>query len=187
MTKSGRQVQKPTQFNPTDTASAQKRKHYGKRTVEQALCKVCTRGLSPNMNQIVFCDGCNFCWHQMCHEPYIDDDFVSNETRSWFCGRCLAKREKALARKKTLSEHKGVSWAAKGADQVSCICSACRQYNHANPFTEADIFHQHATFPTGQPPNVQHRATPRAPHLPRSRAGGVQAGCTGTIRRTCDT
>ncbi|KAH8161407.1 hypothetical protein CIB48_g6849 [Xylaria polymorpha] len=101
----------------SNTASAQKRKHYGKRTVEQALCKVCTRGLSPNMNQIVFCDGCNFCWHQMCHEPYIDDDFVSNETRSWFCGRCLAKREKALARKKTLSEHKGVSWAAKGADQ----------------------------------------------------------------------
>ncbi|KAI8949405.1 hypothetical protein F4801DRAFT_553498 [Xylaria longipes] len=117
MTKSGRQVQKPTQFNPADATSSQKRKHYGKRTVEQALCKVCTRGLSPNMNQIVFCDGCNFCWHQMCHDPYIDDDFVSNETRSWFCGRCLAKREKALARKKTLSEHRGVSWASKSADQ----------------------------------------------------------------------
>ncbi|KAI0448701.1 hypothetical protein F5B21DRAFT_496671 [Xylaria acuta] len=117
MTKSGRQVQKPAQFNPADTASAQKRKHYGKRTVEQALCKVCTRGLSPNMNQIVFCDGCNFCWHQMCHDPYIDDDFVSHETRSWFCGRCLAKREKALARKKTLSEHRGVSWASKSAEQ----------------------------------------------------------------------
>ncbi|KAI1746733.1 hypothetical protein F4782DRAFT_474868 [Xylaria castorea] len=117
MTKSGRQVQKPTQFNPADKASSQKRKHYGKRTVEQALCKVCTRGLSPNMNQIVFCDGCNFCWHQMCHDPYIDDDFVNNETRSWFCGRCLVKREKALARKKTLSEHRGVSWASKSTDQ----------------------------------------------------------------------
>ncbi|TRX93655.1 hypothetical protein FHL15_005331 [Xylaria flabelliformis] len=92
MTKSGRQVQKPSHFNPADAANSQKRKHYGKRTVEQALCK-------------------------MCHDPYIDDDFVSNETRSWFCGRCLAKREKALARKRILSEHRGVSWASKSMDQ----------------------------------------------------------------------
>lgn len=119
-TKSGRQIQKPTQFNPADPANSQKRKHYGKRTAEQALCKVCTRGLSPAKNQIVFCDGCNFCWHQMCHDPYIDDDFVSDESRSWFCGRCLSKREKALAKKKTLIEHKGVSWASKSADQVRC-------------------------------------------------------------------
>ncbi|KAI0970161.1 hypothetical protein F4678DRAFT_437691 [Xylaria arbuscula] len=117
MTKSGRQVQKPTQFNPADATSSQKRKHYGKRTVEQALCKVCTRGLSPNMNQIVFCDGCNFCWHQMCHDPYIDDDFVSDESRSWLCGRCMSKREKALSKKKTVVEHKGISWASKNADQ----------------------------------------------------------------------
>ncbi|KAI0539485.1 hypothetical protein GGR58DRAFT_500126 [Xylaria digitata] len=117
MTKSGRQVQKPAQFNPSDSVSSQKRKSYGKRTAEQALCKVCTRGLSPSMNQIVFCDGCNFCWHQMCHDPYIDDDFVNDETRSWFCGRCLAKREKALAKKKTLVEYKGISWASKSADQ----------------------------------------------------------------------
>jgi hypothetical protein len=118
-TKSGRQVQKPTQFNPADAAGSQKRKHYGKRTAEQALCKVCTRGLSPNTNQIVFCDGCNLCWHQLCHDPYIDDDFVSDENRSWFCGRCVAKREKALAKKKTLEDYKGVSWASKSAEQVS--------------------------------------------------------------------
>jgi hypothetical protein len=119
MTKSGRQVQKPTQFNPADTVGAQKRKHYGKRTAEQALCKVCTRGQSPHKNHIVFCDGCNYCWHQLCHDPYIDDDFVSDESRSWFCSRCEAKREKALAKKKTLGDFKGVSWASKSADQVS--------------------------------------------------------------------
>ncbi|RYP67265.1 hypothetical protein DL771_007354 [Monosporascus sp. 5C6A] len=107
MTKSGRQVQKPSQYNPSSAAGTQKRKHYGKRTPEQALCKVCTRGLSPLKNQIVFCDGCNFCWHQLCHDPYIDDDFVSNETRSWFCNRCLAKRERHLAKKKTLGGFKG--------------------------------------------------------------------------------
>ncbi|KAI1825456.1 hypothetical protein F4861DRAFT_537923 [Xylaria intraflava] len=117
MTKSGRQIQKPTQFNPADASGTHKRKNYGKRTAEQALCKVCTRGLSPAMNRIVFCDGCNFCWHQMCHDPYIDDDFVSNESRSWFCGRCMAKREKALAKKKTLEEYKGVSWGSKSGEQ----------------------------------------------------------------------
>ncbi|KAI1415529.1 hypothetical protein F5Y13DRAFT_156229 [Hypoxylon sp. FL1857] len=128
MTKSGRQVQKPTQYNPSqqsarDGASAQKRKGYGKRTPEQALCKVCTRGLSLAANQIVFCDGCNCCWHQMCHEPYIDDDFVSNESRSWFCSRCLAKRERHLARKKSLEGFKGVSWAAKSAEQKRAYLS----------------------------------------------------------------
>ncbi|KAI1109793.1 hypothetical protein F5Y14DRAFT_444420 [Nemania sp. NC0429] len=123
MTNPGRQVQKPTQFNPTGAGGGQKRRHYGKRTAEQALCKVCTRGLSPNKNQIVFCDGCNSCWHQMCHDPYIDDDFVSDESRSWFCSRCLAKRERALARKKTLEDYKGVSWASKSAEQKRTFLS----------------------------------------------------------------
>ncbi|KAI0159836.1 hypothetical protein GGR57DRAFT_458824 [Xylariaceae sp. FL1272] len=116
MTKSGRQVQKPTTYNPSEMTGS-KRKHYGKRTTEQALCKVCTRSLSPNTNQIVFCDGCNSCWHQLCHEPYIDDDFVSNESQSWLCSRCVAKREKALAKKKTVEGFKGVSWASKNASQ----------------------------------------------------------------------
>ncbi|KAK8070018.1 hypothetical protein PG994_006634 [Apiospora phragmitis] len=117
MTKSGRQVQKPTQFTPAQAATASKKKHYGKRTPEQALCKVCTRGLSPATNQIVFCDGCNVCWHQLCHDPYIDDEFVSDESRSWFCRGCIAKREKQLAKKKSVDGFKGVSWATKSAEQ----------------------------------------------------------------------
>ncbi|KAI1638623.1 hypothetical protein F4809DRAFT_238926 [Biscogniauxia mediterranea] len=122
MTKSGRQVQKPAQYNPSQ--QSQKRRNYGKRTAEQALCKVCTRGLSPTNNQIVFCDGCNFCWHQLCHEPYIDDEYVSNESRSWFCTRCLAKREKHLARKKSLDGFKGVSWVTKSAEQKRAYLSS---------------------------------------------------------------
>ncbi|KAI2610517.1 hypothetical protein GGR54DRAFT_617270 [Hypoxylon sp. NC1633] len=120
MTKSGRQVQRPAPYNPAQQSArdlSQKRKHYGKRTQEQALCKVCQRGRSPASNQIVFCDGCNNCWHQMCHDPYIDDDFVSNESRSWFCGRCLAKREKHLVKKKTLESYKGVGWNGKSDEQ----------------------------------------------------------------------
>lgn len=130
MTKYGRQVQKPTQYNPSlqSARDAQKRKTNGKRTQEQALCKVCQRGLSPNANQIVFCDGCNNGWHQMCHEPYIDDDFVSNESQSWFCNRCVAKREKHIAKKKKLEGFKGVSWSGKTAEQVSFIYSYFTRY-----------------------------------------------------------
>ncbi|ETS86886.1 hypothetical protein PFICI_00714 [Pestalotiopsis fici W106-1] len=132
MTKSGRQILKPNQFNPTTAAGAGKRKHYGKRTAEQALCKVCTRGLSPINNQIVFCDGCNLCWHQMCHDPYIDDDFVSDEARSWFCRGCSAKREKHLAKKKRVEGHKGVSWPSKTVEQKRAYLSGLPQSQLVN-------------------------------------------------------
>ncbi|KAI0020506.1 CoA-transferase family III domain-containing protein [Xylariomycetidae sp. FL0641] len=137
MTKSGRQVQKPTQYNPALAAAAggsqQKRKYYGKRTPEQALCKVCTRGRSVPRNDIVFCDGCNLCWHQRCHDPPIDDGYVSDESRSWFCGACAAKRERdffsssssssvaaAAAKDRSLFKNNGgggFSWAGKPASE----------------------------------------------------------------------
>ncbi|KAB5532714.1 CoA-transferase family III domain-containing protein [Coniochaeta sp. 2T2.1] len=97
LTKSGRHVQKPTTYNPAEmeSSSAKKRTHYSKtRTVEQALCKKCTRMHSPASNQIVFCDGCNEGWHQMCHDPWIDDAIVRDTKTAWFCSGCQAKREK---------------------------------------------------------------------------------------------
>jgi hypothetical protein len=181
-TKSGRHVQKPTQFNPTDTPGSQKRKNYGKRTAEQALCKVCTRGLSPIANQIVFCDGCNNCWHQLCHDPYIDDEFVTDENRSWFCGSCATKREKALAKKKTLVEHKGVSWASKTPAQVTRTSATQILYYIAmlTEYIETNISHQPPARSTGQHHHVQHRATSRPSHLPRPGTGDVYQ--TGSAR-----
>lgn len=156
MTKSGRQVQKPSQYNPSQQsardASSQKRKNYGKRTPEQALCKVCTRGLSPAKNQIVFCDGCNCCWHQMCHDPYIDDDFVSNESRSWYCRGCVAKREKHLARKKTVESFKGASWAAKSAEQKRSYLSGVPHAQLVNMIMYSTELHPDLPiFPVNEP------------------------------------
>ncbi|KAI5926256.1 hypothetical protein F4810DRAFT_656105 [Camillea tinctor] len=151
MTKSGRQVQRPAQYNPTQ--QSQKRRNYGKRTAEQALCKVCTRGLSPINNQIVFCDGCNFCWHQLCHDPYIDDEYVSNETRSWFCTRCLAKREKHLARKKSLDGFKGISWATKSAEQKRAYLSSVPHAQLVNIIMYSTELHPDLPiFPAHEPP-----------------------------------
>lgn len=95
MTKSGRQVQKPVTYNPADMEAigSRKRTHYGKRTTEQALCKKCSRMHSPASNQMVFCDGCNDGWHQRCHDPWITDDVVKDQSRNWFCTGCQAKRE----------------------------------------------------------------------------------------------
>ncbi|KAK6065068.1 phd finger domain-containing protein [Seiridium cupressi] len=153
MTKSGRQVLKPPQFNPATESSAGKRKHYGKRTAEQALCKVCTRGLSPANNQIVFCDGCNLCWHQMCHDPYIDDEFVSDESRSWFCRSCLAKREKHLAKKKSVDGYKGMSWASKSADQRRAYLSGLLQGQLVNLVMYSLELHPDLpVFPEGNAP-----------------------------------
>lgn len=95
MTKSGRQIQKPAAYNPAAMdAASKKRPNYGKRTAEQALCKKCTRMHSPTTNQIVFCDGCNEGWHQLCHEPWIHDDVVRDQTRAWFCAACQEKRDR---------------------------------------------------------------------------------------------
>lgn len=97
LTKSGRHVQKPATYNPAEmeSSSAKKRVHYSKaRTAEQALCKKCTRMHSPASNQMVFCDGCNEGWHQMCHEPWIADDVVKDTNKAWFCANCQAKRDR---------------------------------------------------------------------------------------------
>jgi len=92
-TKSGRSVMKPDSYNPAAMeAASKKRANYGKRTAEQALCKKCTRMYSPAGNRMVFCDGCNDGWHQLCHDPWIQDDIVGDQARGWFCSACTTKR-----------------------------------------------------------------------------------------------
>lgn len=135
MTKSGRQVQKPEAYNPAAMDAASKRRaHYGKRTAEQALCRKCTRMHSPADNQMVFCDGCNEGWHQLCHEPWIHDDVVRDHARGWFCAACQAKRERkqqqqqhnhsSANKKQKLDHHHGrtpaparESWASRTPQQ----------------------------------------------------------------------
>jgi hypothetical protein len=111
-------------------AATKKRTHYGKRTTEQALCRRCSRMHSPHSNQMVFCDGCNEGWHQMCHEPWIEDVVVKNVGREWFCAACQAKRDKQLGgasgsaakrRKESAAAHaaeRRISWIAKTTAQV---------------------------------------------------------------------
>ncbi|KAI9691372.1 MAG: hypothetical protein M1820_009709 [Bogoriella megaspora] len=94
-TKSGRNVQKPTQFAPSDPSPPQgtKRKRVGKRIFESSVCHVCKRGSSPNSNMIVFCDGCNTPYHQYCHDPPISGEVIRIVDKEWFCAPCMRSKE----------------------------------------------------------------------------------------------
>ncbi|OBT46171.1 hypothetical protein VE00_02870 [Pseudogymnoascus sp. WSF 3629] len=126
MTQSGRKVVKPTQFVPEVSAapprkrSAPNRRPGPGRNVENALCKRCGRGHSPANNMIVFCDGCNIGWHQMCHDPVITEDVVKDETTEWFCVDCTAKRDKRKgerAKTSTPKSSEDTPWAGKSATE----------------------------------------------------------------------
>ena len=41
---------------------------------------------SAEDNDMFYCDGCNKCWHQYCHEPYIYPK--PKEDEPWFCNAC---------------------------------------------------------------------------------------------------
>lgn len=59
------------------------------------MCEHCLRGYGPLKNVIVFCDGCNRCWHQKCHDPIIPRKLVLDPSTEWFCNECSAIKEKA--------------------------------------------------------------------------------------------
>jgi len=133
MTKSGRQVQKPLTYNPVtaDASSSKKRAQQSKtRTAEQALCKRCTRMHSPASNQMVFCDGCNDGWHQMCHDPWIEDDVVRDVGRAWFCADCQARRDRHFVKRQKAAASAGTareSWASRPLQEKRAYLSALPQ------------------------------------------------------------
>jgi len=96
VTKSGRNVQKPSQFKPaaeaSPTSAGRQRRSY-RRGPEFTLCVKCQRGHSPASNMIVFCDGCNSAYHQWCHDPLIPKEVVEITEKEWFCGKCLHAKE----------------------------------------------------------------------------------------------
>lgn len=132
-TLSGRQVVKPTQFNPAAQEGPVRRRGPTKRTQEQALCKRCGRGHSPQNNMIVFCDGCNLGWHQMCHDPYISDDLIEDETQAWFCADCSKKRGKTSG----FDTSKLVGWPSRSLEQV---CRSVSIAQHSLAIISADRY-----------------------------------------------
>lgn len=90
-TKSGRKVHKPPQFDPAAKTPTRRRGPY-RRFLDSRICNICQRGHSPQSNMIVFCDGCNRAYHQLCHDPPIDDLVIAIAESEWFCKDCSSKR-----------------------------------------------------------------------------------------------
>jgi hypothetical protein len=51
--------------------------------------------VTPQNNQIVYCDGCNTPYHQFCHDPPIEKDVIQIAEKEWFCKPCVKTRELA--------------------------------------------------------------------------------------------
>ncbi|KAK9449180.1 uncharacterized protein V1518DRAFT_417344 [Limtongia smithiae] len=89
-TKSGRRVHKPQQYDPLGDVEGKKRGLHFRRDLQ--ICRVCQRGHSPESNLIVFCDGCNDPYHQLCHNPPIGRAFIEIPEAQWFCSNCQGRR-----------------------------------------------------------------------------------------------
>ena len=102
-TRSGRQVNRPAAYAAPEAppqltakpskkraaaAPAKKRKRATRKKEANITCTHCQRGHSPLNNQIVFCDECNRPWHQLCHDPRIDEEVVTIVEKEWFCHEC---------------------------------------------------------------------------------------------------
>ncbi|KAL9114026.1 MAG: hypothetical protein Q9227_001798 [Pyrenula ochraceoflavens] len=99
LTKSGRQVNRPSAFVPPESPASSTKKpreeeprHFIKKgnvaKGGEQLCEKCDRPQSPAKNPIVFCDKCNRCWHQRCHEPRIPDLVITDKDAEWLCKDC---------------------------------------------------------------------------------------------------
>ena len=147
VTSSGRAVNRPAHFKPTVSDTPPKKRGPSKKSVENALCKRCGRGHSPASNMIVFCDGCNLGWHQMCHDPPVSEEVVQSESAPWFCVDCVQKQEAKRAAKKTPAqapvlapapipepapeEQKPISWEGRGDAEVCTMFIERRHMNDA--------------------------------------------------------
>lgn len=107
---------------PTDACSANaKSNNIGKKKSlfvrrDLQICRVCQRGHSPDSNLIVFCDGCNDPYHQLCHSPPIGREYIEVAEAQWFCANC---QNKIAVQEPLVTGMTGASLTAEEVDIIS--------------------------------------------------------------------
>lgn len=134
-TKSGRQIQKPETYNPVQmdlVSSASTRRTYQTPESKTAAtpCKACGRIADTKTNLIVFCDGCNYAWHQNCHTPNIDDSFINEMAKAWHCVGCATKAGEKKEGKKA-SKAGAPAAAAEQAAVTAAAASSASTSSHS--------------------------------------------------------
>jgi hypothetical protein len=173
-TRSGRSTQKPQSFVSANSPAAKKprlaaelldsqtknpliKKKIYRGREQNALCEYCLRGRGPADNAIVFCDGCNLCWHQNCHDPRIPKELVLDKTAEWFCKDCVVKL------KLTATETKDAHPRRIGESTVRAAPNAAAVVAAAAANTERPVLLNGATVantaaPSGTPGrSIDHR------------------------------
>ncbi|CAA91894.1 Lsd1/2 complex PHD finger protein Phf2 [Schizosaccharomyces pombe] len=141
-TKSGRKVHRPNHFDPLVKLPTRRRGPGRRPVVALAMkCSVCQRLQSPPKNRIVFCDGCNTPFHQLCHEPYISDELLDSPNGEWFCDDCIRRKKQAplvtgtTARELNLSSEEKKSYLLSlPISQLVDILLFCEQLHPDIPF-----------------------------------------------------
>jgi len=163
-TRSSRSTQKPSAFVPSDTSAQKKprpaagptnaedknliiKKKVYRGREQNALCERCLRGRGPVDNAIVFCDGCNLCWHQKCHDPRIPKELVLDTKAEWFCEDCAVKLQlTARGAEDTTVQQSGKSVQRAGPDTIAPGAST-----HTEPAPLSNTTGEHAVTITSAP------------------------------------
>ncbi|KAJ1840033.1 hypothetical protein LPJ73_006563 [Coemansia sp. RSA 2703] len=57
---------------------------------DEIFCDICLELTSWSYDQIIICDGCERGVHQMCHDPVVTEDELTQD--EWFCINCVRKK-----------------------------------------------------------------------------------------------
>ena len=140
-TRSGRSTQRPQSFVSANSPAAKKprlaaelpnaqiknsliKKKIYRGREQNALCEYCLRGRGPTNNAIVFCDGCNLCWHQNCHDPRISKELVLDKTAEWFCKDCVTKLKSTATEAKDTNPQQIDESTVKGVPDAAEMVTA---------------------------------------------------------------
>jgi hypothetical protein len=200
-TRSGRQALKPSTFVPSSTSTPVakrprlssagpsnprpavlakiKRKTYRGRE-HAALCEHCLRGYGPLGNVIVFCDACNKCWHQRCHEPQVSEAVIKDTKAEWYCSDCekIINGPKKGAKKATPKSKPSLSLSLAPAPPLALV--------GASSLTREQREAQLSALSKEKLIELLMRATDLAPALPLFENPNPPVLTTPTISRPVD-
>lgn len=100
-------AQKPSLYNPDAVKAVEAARRrlqnitsHGFDGGTHVRCERCVRALSSMFNRMVCCSSCNAAWHQLCHEPEIDDSLIEHADSRWSCAKCAAERSRKVGPKR---------------------------------------------------------------------------------------